>query len=92
MIKVKSSVTIEQQYDALPSVKRSNQQMAKVFSEVVGIEISERRCDMAAHNAAVYGVQANTSFLCSDFFAAASTLIADAIFVSPPWGGPKYQV
>ena len=66
--------------------------MAKIFSEVVGIEISERRCDMAAHNATVYGVQANTSFLCSDFFAAASTLIADAIFVSPPWGGPKYQV
>lgn len=29
--------------------------------------------------------------LCTDFFKAAPTLVADAIFVSPPWGGPKYK-
>ena len=65
-------------------------QMALVFPEVFGIEISARRCGMAAHNAAVYGVQARTNFLCCDFFAAAPRLMADAIFVSPPWGGPAY--
>lgn len=65
-------------------------QMALVFPEVLGIEISARRCGMAAQNAAVYGVQARTNFLCCDFFAAAPRLMADAIFVSPPWGGPMY--
>ncbi|GAX75555.1 hypothetical protein CEUSTIGMA_g2998.t1 [Chlamydomonas eustigma] len=66
-------------------------QMANVFPEVMGIEISERRCNMAAHNAAVYQVQAKTHFLCCDFFQVAPELMVDAIFVSPPWGGPKYQ-
>jgi trimethylguanosine synthase len=63
----------------------------QVFSEVLGIEISERRCSMAAHNAAVYQAQAKTHFLCCDFFQAAARLRVDAIFASPPWGGPKYQ-
>lgn len=29
--------------------------------------------------------------LCTDFFKAAPLLFAEAIFVSPPWGGPKYK-
>jgi hypothetical protein len=29
--------------------------------------------------------------LCADFFHLAPTLIAHAIFVSPPWGGPNYK-
>ena len=67
-------------------------QMAKVFTHVLGIEISKKRCSMANANAGIYGMLNKADFLCSDFFAVAPKLLVDAIFVSPPWGGPKYQV
>jgi trimethylguanosine synthase len=67
-------------------------QMANVFAHVLGIEISQRRCSMAAANTGVYGMLGKADFLCTDFFAVAPRLLVDAIFVSPPWGGPKYQV
>ena len=47
---------------------------------------------MAAANTGVYGMLGKADFLCTDFFAVAPRLLVDAIFVSPPWGGPKYQV
>ena len=47
---------------------------------------------MANTNAGIYGMLNKADFLCSDFFAVAPKLLVDAIFVSPPWGGPKYQV
>ena len=45
---------------------------------------------MARHNAAVYGVADRISFRNVDFFKAAHALSADAVFLSPPWGGPEY--
>jgi len=36
----------------------------------------------------LYGVADRIQFIIGDFFALASTLKADVIFVSPPWGGP----
>ena len=66
-------------------------QMAQVFGHVTGIEISSRRAGMMQANVDIYQAQDRVSILCTDFFLAASTLIADCIFVSPPWGGPAYS-
>ncbi|GFR47033.1 hypothetical protein Agub_g8718, partial [Astrephomene gubernaculifera] len=66
-------------------------QMARVFPVVMGVEISERRVEMARHNAGVYEVSHKCQFLCADFFQVAPELKVDVLFMSPPWGGPKYQ-
>ncbi len=29
--------------------------------------------------------------VCQDFFHVAPRLLADVLFASPPWGGPKYK-
>jgi len=66
-------------------------QMAMVFQQVIALELSKRRCDMIAHNVGIYEVGRRVELMCCDFFAAAPRLVSDVIFVSPPWGGPKYQ-
>ncbi|PAA82187.1 hypothetical protein BOX15_Mlig033998g6 [Macrostomum lignano] len=67
-------------------------QFAQLSGHVIAIDIDPSRLAMAEHNAGVYGVLNNISFLCEDFFDAVPRLgaIADAIFLSPPWGGPSY--
>ena len=45
---------------------------------------------IAKHNAAVYGVEDRIEFVLGDFFHVAKDLRADAVFLSPPWGGPEY--
>ncbi|GFH24656.1 uncharacterized protein HaLaN_22491 [Haematococcus lacustris] len=67
-------------------------QRYSLFSKLdQGVQISAKRAAMAQHNAGVYGVGHKVEVLCADFFAAAPTLVADTIFVSPPWGGPSYK-
>ncbi|GIL81482.1 hypothetical protein Vretimale_1017 [Volvox reticuliferus] len=66
-------------------------QMAGFFPVVLGVEISPKRVEMARHNAGVYGVEHKCQFLCADFFKVAAGLKVDSLFMSPPWGGPKYQ-
>lgn len=61
------------------------------FKLVLGVEISPKRVEMARHNAEVYGVLPRCQFLCADFFMLAPDLQVDVLFMSPPWGGPKYQ-
>ena len=39
----------------------------------------------------VYGVAERIQFVEGDFFALAPGLSADAVFLSPPWGGVKYK-
>ena len=48
------------------------------------------RLALAKHNAAVYGVDDRIEFVLGDFFHVAKDLKADAVFLSPPWGGPEY--
>lgn len=38
----------------------------------------------------MYGVADRIEFIIGDFFSLASKLKADVVFLSPPWGGPKY--
>ncbi|OLL22635.1 Trimethylguanosine synthase [Neolecta irregularis DAH-3] len=65
-------------------------QLARFFDKVLAIDIDPLKLDCAKHNAEIYGVADKISFLNADFFAVRSKLKADAIFLSPPWGGPGY--
>ena len=46
---------------------------------------------MAKHNAEVYGVADHIDFIVGDFMQLADKLVADVVFLSPPWGGPQYM-
>lgn len=45
---------------------------------------------MAKNNAEVYGVDSNIEFVIGDYTCLAPHFRADAVFLSPPWGGPEY--
>jgi len=57
---------------------------------VISIDIDPVKIENAKHNARIYGVEENITFLVADFMALAPALKADAVFLSPPWGGPEY--
>lgn len=70
-------------------------QFALNGSVVIGIENCEHRIKMALNNAAVYGVQHLMEFIHGDVFEVIPMLrknfgAIEAIFMSPPWGGPEY--
>lgn len=45
----------------------------------------------SSRNAAIYGVENRIEFILGDAMKVLPTLKADAVFLSPPWGGPAYQ-
>lgn len=61
------------------------------FIIVIAIDIDPAKIEMAKHNAAVYGVADRIEFIVGDFLLLAPSLAADMVFLSPPWGGPKYS-
>lgn len=65
-------------------------QFAKTCHRVIAIDIDEKKIEMAKHNATIYGVADRIEFIVGDYFKLASTLKADVVFLSPPWGGPQY--
>ncbi|EPS59534.1 hypothetical protein M569_15271, partial [Genlisea aurea] len=66
-------------------------QFARRCQHVIAIDIDANRLEYAKHNAAIYGVDDNIDFINGDSFSLASKLKADAVFMSPPWGGPAYS-
>ncbi|KAI5644113.1 RNA cap guanine-N2 methyltransferase domain-containing protein [Phthorimaea operculella] len=66
-------------------------QFAKTSEKVIAIDIDPVKIEMARHNATVYGVADRIEFIVGDFFELAPKLKADMVFLSPPWGGPKYS-
>jgi trimethylguanosine synthase len=76
--------------DAFCGVGGNAIQFAKTCSRVIAIDIDPVRLDCAKHNARIYGVEDKIEFVLGDFTTLASTLRADAVFLSPPWGGPSY--
>ncbi|CAH2257418.1 jg15807 [Pararge aegeria aegeria] len=66
-------------------------QFAQTSKKVIAIDIDPVKLEMAKHNAAVYGVADRIEFIEGDFFEIGPTLSADMVFLSPPWGGPKYS-
>lgn len=65
-------------------------QFAKTCQRVIAIDVDEKKIEMAKHNASIYGVADRIEFIVGDYFKLASTLKADVVFLSPPWGGPTY--
>ena len=57
---------------------------------VIAVDIDPVKIDCARHNAAIYGVADRIEFIVADYMEIAHTLKADGVFLSPPWGGPKY--
>ena len=57
---------------------------------VTAIDIDPDKIAMARHNAEVYGVADRIEFIVGDYLVLAPSLIADIVFLSPPWGGPAY--
>ncbi|XP_043529277.1 trimethylguanosine synthase isoform X2 [Frieseomelitta varia] len=65
-------------------------QFAFTCEKVFAIDIDPVKIELARNNARVYGVDDRIEFIVGDFLQLASKLIADVVFLSPPWGGPEY--
>lgn len=58
---------------------------------MIAIDIDPHKIELARHNARVYGVEDRIEFIVGDYLQVAPSLTADAVFLSPPWGGPGYS-
>lgn len=70
-------------------------QFALICQRVIAIEIDPIRIQIARHNAKIYGVDHLIEFICGDAFKVLPSLkegSIDAVFLSPPWGGPDYKL
>ncbi|XP_062986812.1 trimethylguanosine synthase [Elgaria multicarinata webbii] len=76
--------------DAFCGVGGNAIQFALAAKRVIAIDIDPVKIRLARNNAEVYGVADQIDFICGDFMKLASSLKADVVFLSPPWGGPKY--
>ncbi|KAK9459034.1 S-adenosyl-L-methionine-dependent methyltransferase [Lipomyces oligophaga] len=76
--------------DGFCGVGGNSIQFAKHVDKVIAIDCDPVLVSCARHNAAIYGVQDKIEFLVGDFFDLQNVYDADAVFLSPPWGGPKY--
>mmetsp|Transcript_6454 Transcript_6454/g.22211 ORF Transcript_6454/g.22211 Transcript_6454/m.22211 type:complete len:445 (-) Transcript_6454:141-1475(-) len=88
--------------DAFAGVGGNAIQLARraEITRVLACEISPELCSMGRSNAQLYGVQCKLDFLCCDCFDLALgrresgdwpplRSAVDAVFLSPPWGGPS---
>ncbi|KAL0640672.1 putative diacylglycerol O-acyltransferase tgs1 [Maublancomyces gigas] len=88
---------IETVIDAFCGVGGNTIQFALSASckRVIAIDTNPTAILCAKHNAHIYGVLDKIEFIVGDFFellnAKESILKADAVFLSPPWGGPTYR-
>ena len=64
-------------------------QFALTCDRVIAVDFDINKINMARNNAGVYGVAHKIEFIVGDFFQVVPHLVADAIFLSPPWGGPE---
>ncbi|KAI9032253.1 RNA cap guanine-N2 methyltransferase-domain-containing protein [Hyaloraphidium curvatum] len=76
--------------DAFCGVGGNAIQFAKFCGRVIAIDIDPVKLRCARHNARIYGVEDKIEFHEGDFFQLKGEIRADAVFFSPPWGGPDY--
>ena len=76
--------------DAFCGVGGNAIQFALTCGRVIAVDIDKDKIAMARHNARVYGVEHKIDFIIGDFFQVVPYIKADVVFLSPPWGGPKY--
>eukprot|EP00927_Polykrikos_kofoidii_P045761 TRINITY_DN39869_c0_g1_i1.p1 TRINITY_DN39869_c0_g1~~TRINITY_DN39869_c0_g1_i1.p1 ORF type:complete len:676 (-),score=85.50 TRINITY_DN39869_c0_g1_i1:327-2282(-) len=68
-------------------------QFALTSERVIGVDVDQQRLMDARHNAGLYGVSDRIDFVCDDFVRFAANYSGpqvDAVFLSPPWGGPSH--
>ena len=58
---------------------------------VVAADVVPARAARCQHNARVYGAHRRLDTLCADARRLPLRPVADAVFLSPPWGGPAYK-
>lgn len=62
---------------------------------VIAVDSNPNAITCAKHNAAIYGVTHKIEFIVGDFLSLAGNVLGEdgtrAVFLSPPWGGPKYR-
>ncbi|CAF1054430.1 unnamed protein product [Didymodactylos carnosus] len=78
--------------DAFCGVGGNAIQFAFTCKKVIAIDIDPKKIECARQNARIYGVEDRIEFVQGDFIKLASTLKADIVFLSPPWGGPSYDL
>ena len=77
--------------DACCGVGGNTIHLARVFDLVIAVDTDERKLKMGETNAAIYGVKkGRIRWVCADFLTMEFGERVDAVFVSPPWGGPSY--
>jgi len=64
--------------------------MYSFYFTVIAIDIDPNKIEIARHNAGIYGVENRIEFIVGDFLQLAPRLVADVVFLGPPWGGPDY--
>ncbi|GJE93214.1 RNA cap guanine-N2 methyltransferase-domain-containing protein [Phanerochaete sordida] len=73
---------------------------AQTCERVIALDTSPTRLALARHNAVIYGVEDRIEFILCDYLSFARSYLTlphhpgrrkiDAVFLSPPWGGPEY--
>ncbi|KAK4876826.1 hypothetical protein RN001_009332 [Aquatica leii] len=76
--------------DAFCGAGGNSIQLAFTCNKVIAIDIDANKIKCARNNAQVYNVSNRIEFIVGDFFQIANRLKADAVFLSPPWGGMEY--
>ncbi|KAL6444166.1 hypothetical protein ACFW04_001835 [Cataglyphis niger] len=76
--------------DAFCGAGSNSIQFAFTCERVIAIDIDPNKIKIARHNAGIYGVDDRIEFIIGDFLQLAPQLVADVVFLSPPWGGPDY--
>ena len=61
-----------------------------LYVSVIAIDIDPVKLACARRNAEIYKVADRIDFIQGDYLALIPRLQADAVFLSPPWGGPQY--
>ncbi|KAI8590093.1 RNA cap guanine-N2 methyltransferase-domain-containing protein [Geranomyces variabilis] len=78
--------------DAFCGAGGNSIQFAMTCKKVIAIDIDPVKLRCARHNAKLYGVEDKIEFVLGDALEvlARKDMRADVVFLSPPWGGPKY--
>lgn len=84
----KSAVTV---LDAFAGVGGNSISFAK-YCHVLAVDIDNEKLRMLENNAKIYNREANIECVCRDFLEYKNEGEIDALFASPPWGGPGYKV
>jgi hypothetical protein len=76
--------------DAFCGVGGNSIQLAFTCERVIAFDIDPIKLMCAKRNARIYGVEDRIEFILGDCTKYLDKLKFDAIFLSPPWGGPSY--